>query len=161
MYRAIIFLAVFLCGNLAGSIMHAQESDRLTPEQYVELVSNLDFDAHTLTPAEFIARQSSENVVVFDLRSKRAFDQSHIKGAIHLGADFTRAEIQALVRDQNTTILLYCSNSLMPTRMISLTTISLPQLIAYGYENTFMLSDYFFGADVSEIPMTGNNADGL
>ena len=75
-----------------------------------------------------------------DLRSQKAYEKGHIKGALHLGADITEERLQQLVPDKKATILTYCQNTLgPPSRMMSLTDICLPQIIVLGYPNTFVL----------------------
>lgn len=50
--------------------------------------------------------------IILDTRSKRAFDQVHIAGAIHLNfSDFTAEKLRATIPTQTTRILIYCNNN--------------------------------------------------
>lgn len=77
--------------------------------------------------------------LILDLRSAETYSHSHIEGAIHIGADITEKKIAQYAPDKNTRILLYCDNSLIPLRKISLTHLTLPQFHMLGYTNTYML----------------------
>jgi hypothetical protein len=52
-----------------------------------------------------------------------------------MGADVTAEALDALVPSKDTVVLVYCTNSLMQTRMVSLTDVVVPQIYALGYEN--------------------------
>jgi hypothetical protein len=56
-----------------------------------------------------------------------------------MGADVTAEALDALVPSKDTVVLVYCTNSLMQTRMVSLTDVVVPQIYALGYENVYML----------------------
>ena len=82
---------------------------------------------------------AQQGTVVLDLRSREAYDAGHYKGAQWLGPDVTAEKLAALAPNKASTLLFYCTNSLYPTRMISLTDVALPQAAALGYANVFKL----------------------
>lgn len=61
---------------------------------------------------EFLKMSKEENVVILDTRSDKRYERKHIKGAKHLDfTDFTQANINRLIPDPNTKILIYCNNN--------------------------------------------------
>jgi rhodanese-related sulfurtransferase len=60
----------------------------------------------------FLKMSKAPKTVIFDSRSDFRFGRKHLKGAIHLDfTDFTQANLQKLIPDPNTTILIYCNNN--------------------------------------------------
>ena len=54
---------------------------------------------------------------------------------MHRGRDAIAAErLAELIPDPTRPVLIYCTNSLTLSRMISLTDIALPQLVTLGYD---------------------------
>jgi hypothetical protein len=86
-----------------------------------------------------------KDTVVLDLRSREVYDREHVEGAVHFGSDISKENLEKMIPSKDTTILLYCSNSLMPTRMLALTNVSLPQFILQGYKNTYKLGPIWEG----------------
>ncbi len=63
---------------------------------------------------EFVAFSKEKNTVILDTRSKVFFEKKHVKGAINLPfADFTQENLEALIPNKNTRILIYCNNNFM------------------------------------------------
>lgn len=91
------------------------------------------------------------NTIILDTRSKAAYDDVHIAGAIHLNfSDFSAWKLAALIPDTNTRILIYCNNNIR-SELASLTMKSTPlalniptfiNLYGYGYKNVYELKDY-------------------
>lgn len=53
-----------------------------------------------------------KNVVVLDSRSNFRFKRKHLKGAINLNfSDYTQENLEKLIPDKNTKILIYCNNN--------------------------------------------------
>lgn len=113
----------------------------LSPKAYQLEVMRTDYDAHIIDLQKFQALAREPGTVILDLREAEAYQRSHIKGAKHLGADAEEKRLAKLVPSKDTTVLLYCTNSLYLTRMISQTQVALPQLLALGYKKTYMLDD--------------------
>lgn len=110
-------------------------------DAYYDFANKFDDQAHTLKIDDFVSRLSEKNVVVADLRSRAEYDASHIKGAVYLGPDITDEKLAAIAPSKDTMLLVYCTNSLMLTRRISLTNITMPQIAYLGYKNVFRLED--------------------
>lgn len=111
----------------------------LLPDEYAAGVAQFDYAAHTVNLERFQELAAGENVVVIDLRSRAAYDNGHYEGAKWLGPDITEQALAAIAPDKSATLLFYCMNSLMPTRMISLTDVALPQAKAFGYQSLYKL----------------------
>jgi hypothetical protein len=99
---------------------------------------------------EFYKIAEQENAIILDTRSKQAFDQGHIKGAVHLNfSDFTDEKLAAVIPDMNAPVLIYCNNNFsdnappVPTKRLPLA-LNIPTFInlyGYGYTNIYELSD--------------------
>jgi rhodanese-related sulfurtransferase len=69
-----------------------------------------------ISAQDFVTFSEEKNTIILDTRSKKFFDQKHVKGAINLPfADFTQDNLEALIPDKNTRILIYCNNNFMAT----------------------------------------------
>lgn len=103
------------------------------------IFQSFDYKKFEIDYATFMTWYEDENTIILDLRRRDIYDHSHIKGAVHLGSDIDEKRLTEIVPNKDTRIIAYCSNSLMATRMLSLTHTSLPQLHALGYKNAYML----------------------
>ncbi len=121
----------------------------LDPQHYKDAVVQTDYAAHTVPVRKFLELAQQPGAVILDLREQAAYDYAHIKGAKLLGADIEERKVAALVPDKASTVLIYCTNSLMLTRMMSNTQVALPQLLALGYKNTYLLEDAAHDASLS------------
>lgn len=119
---------------------YAQDQEPLSYEEYHSFAADIEVEEREIDFERLKELMAEDNTVIIDLRSKEAYDHQHIKGALHLGADFTADRLAEVIPSKDTNVLLYCSHSLMPTRMIALTHLSLPQVIFHGYHNTYMLA---------------------
>lgn len=145
------------------SAKQLQELKVLSPKAYQAEVMRTDYDAHTVDLQKFQTLMQKPGTVILDLRPAEAYAHSHIKGAKHLGSDADEKRLAELVPSKDVTVLLYCTNSLYLTRMVSQTHVVLPQLLALGYKNTYLLEDVArHAADMTErtklLPMV-NTAD--
>jgi hypothetical protein len=60
----------------------------------------------------FLRWSKEKGVVVLDARSEFRFKRKHLKGAVNLSfSDFTQANLERLIPDRNTKILIYCNNN--------------------------------------------------
>jgi rhodanese-related sulfurtransferase len=91
------------------------------------------------------------NTIVLDTRSKKAYDEIHIKGAIHLNfSDFTEEKLKTIIPDKSTRILIYCNNNFESKRpslfdkhiTLALNIPTFINLYGYGYKNVYELSGY-------------------
>lgn len=119
----------------------------LTSREYADFVQKFDYEAHTIRLADFLKRRNDPDAVVADLREKDAFDRGHMAGAVWLGPDITHERLAAVVPSKETALLIYCDNSLFPTRRISLTDVALPQIVFLGHEKVWMLAPIYTDRD--------------
>lgn len=112
----------------------------LTSDDYKNTVVKFDYRKHQVSLKDMDKYWDKKNVYILDLRSSEQYKSGHIKGALHLGADILEDKLLKLVPDKKATIIVYCNNSLFPTRMLALTDTCLPQFSALGYENVFSLA---------------------
>ncbi|MGH1402812.1 MAG: rhodanese-like domain-containing protein [Alphaproteobacteria bacterium] len=119
----------------------------LTYQEYHDFASGFNHQKYTIDMVEFQELSSQKGTVILDLRPISSYDLGHVKGALHLGADITEEKIHSLVPDQDKTLILYCDNSLFPTRMMSLTDVALPQLHQLGYTHTYKLGAAWVDGD--------------
>lgn len=60
----------------------------------------------------FLKMSQEPNTVILDTRSREFYNRRHIEGAINLPfTEFTQANLQALIPDSSTRILIYCNNN--------------------------------------------------
>ncbi|QQG35897.1 MAG: rhodanese-like domain-containing protein [Micavibrio aeruginosavorus] len=145
-------LACLICSSA-----YAEEAlqQPVTYKEFYEFANQVDDKAHTLTVAQFKEMMSDPEVIIADLRSKEAYDQEHIKGAVHLGPDITLEKLQSIAPSSDKKIIMYCANSLFQTRMVSLTDVALPQALYLGYKNTYILERYSGQGEKIDLPFEG------
>lgn len=159
---AALFFAI--AGFLYTASAGAQEpeipqNDILSYERYHALAADVDIKKHTISLNRFLDLMKKKEAIVLDLRDKDSYDREHIEGALHLGPDITAEKLASVAPSKDTTIVVYCTNSLYPTRMIALADVGLPQIIALGYKNTFRLGPIWmdnkdYEKNLRRIPMT-------
>jgi hypothetical protein len=97
-----------------------------------------------------------ESTIILDTRSKAAYDEIHIAGAVHLNfSDFTAAKLAKVIPSMNTRILIYCNNNIESTKgslmnkskPLALNIPTFINLCGYGYTNVYELSDYLSESD--------------
>lgn len=112
----------------------------------------------------FLQMQKESNTIILDTRSADKYAKKHVKGAIHLAfTDFTQANLNRLIPDNNTRILIYCNNNfigdqvnfasktavpvknsmLQDTRptMLALNIPTFINLYGYGFKNIYELDE--------------------
>jgi len=164
--QSLFFIGLsLLCLLCAALSAHAQDKaadlKALSYLQYHQEAAKIDDKAHTVDLDRFLALRKQKNTVVLDLRTPAEYEHEHIEGAIPFGADISKEKLEKLIPSKDTTILLYCTDSLYPTRTIALTTVSLPQFILQGYPNTYKLAPIWQGKadwrdsekEMSRLPM--------
>jgi len=99
----------------------------------------------------FNSYSEDANTIILDTRSKRAFDEIHVKDAVHLNfSDFTKQALAEKIPNKNTRILIYCNNNFESPRKVLMNkmrplALNIPTFInlyGYGYENIYELKDY-------------------
>ncbi|HLP13068.1 MAG TPA: rhodanese-like domain-containing protein [Flavobacteriales bacterium] len=115
---------------------------------------------------EFLNMSKGENTIILDTRSDKMYEAKHVKGAVHLSfPDFTQNNLDDLIGDKNTRILIYCNNNFggdelyLPTKTAGpvLTKVSnepakeltlalnIPtyiNLYGYGFKNVYELAEF-------------------
>ncbi|MGH1457044.1 MAG: rhodanese-like domain-containing protein [Alphaproteobacteria bacterium] len=152
----VLFIVVFF--SLQSMVVRAQDGDdSIGPDVVKNVFQNFDYQKYNVNYDRFMEWYEDKDTIILDLRRRDIYERSHIKGAIHFGADIDEKKLAEIVPNKETRIIVYCSNSLMATRMISLTHTSLPQFHALGYENTYMLDELWQKSNdfqiVDKLPM--------
>ncbi len=107
--------------------------------------------ARLLPFAEFQAKANERGALILDARSKDAFKQGHIKGAVNLPlTDFTAESLAKVIgKNEGRTILIYCNNNFSNHRRpvplksapLALNIQTFINLVGYGYANVYELND--------------------
>ena len=119
-----------------------------------------------LSEAEFARLALRPGTVVLDARSRRFYDQLHVRGARSLPfTDFTAESLARVVPDFDTPILIYCNNNFdgaetefatkAPPAALNLSTFA--ALRAYGYENVWELGP-LLDIRATNLSLAGKNA---
>jgi len=97
---------------------------------------------------DFLRMAAEPGTIIFDARSDSKFDMLHIKGSVHLAlTDATAGDLQRVIPDKNTRILIYCNNNFeneqraftSKTATTSLNIYTFNTLYGYGYKNVYEL----------------------
>jgi len=106
-------------------------------------------ESRRISEDEFMRMSREPGTVILDARSKKKFDELHVKGAIHLSfPDIAVDSLAKTLPDKNTRILIYCNNNFanaegpFPTKHPS-ASLNLSTYIAlynYGYRNVYELA---------------------
>ena len=101
-----------------------------------------------LTEQEFLRMSREPGTIVLDARSTEAYDEIHVKGAVHLSyPDFTDSALARVIPSKQTRILIYCNNNFLTDEKAlrmkaipaSLNLVTYPTLYIYGYKNVYEL----------------------
>ena len=97
----------------------------------------------------FIKYSKNRKTIILDTRSKKAFDDFHLKGAIHINfSDFTDEKLAQIIPNKETRILIYCNNNFKGNRPslrnkrapLALNIPTFINLYGYGYQNIYELN---------------------
>jgi hypothetical protein len=147
-------LVATLLAQGTGALADDESKKPLTFTDYQKSVQRVDISKHKMTLETFKTSIKKKDTYLLDLREKDRYEQGRIKGALHIGPDVTAEKLAKLVPDKNATIVVYCDNTLIPTRKISLTFAILPQILALGYPNTFVLEEVYLNQKQGDEPFT-------
>lgn len=92
----------------------AGQTDRHDYAAFKELASEVaPIRSKRRVSVETFTKMASEpNTVILDTRSKRDYEDRHIKGALHIDfADLNEATLREAIPDPNTRVLIYCVNN--------------------------------------------------
>lgn len=115
---AILAIAAICCFNSAYSQTPVvpQPSYLVNYDDYENLVKEVkEYRSKRLIFADSFHKLSQDSgVVILDTRSDSMYKLKHIKGAIHLNfSDFTQSNLEKLIPNKNTKILIYCNNNFL------------------------------------------------
>ena len=154
MLKNILFLTLFISST---TLAMAQQSQNALPpsnvdfDEFVKLTKKVQaYRAKRMVDLEtFIKMANEPDVIVLDTRSKAAYTQKHIAGAVHLNfSDFTAGKLKKLLPSKDAKILIYCNNNFsddvinFPEKAVGLA-LNIPTFInlyGYGYKNLYELS---------------------
>ncbi len=101
--------------------------------------------------AAFQSKANERGALILDARSKDAFAQGHIKGAVNLPlTDFTAESLATVIgKNEKRPILIYCNNNFSNHRRpvplksapLALNIQTFINLVGYGYSNVYELND--------------------
>lgn len=101
--------------------------------------------------ARFMQEAAQPGALLLDARSRQAFDEGHIEGAVNLPlTDFTAESLAEVIGpDRNWPIYIYCNNNFsngvppVPTKMVqlALNIQTFINLVGYEYPNVWELND--------------------
>jgi phage shock protein E len=108
-------------------------------------------DKRLLSFSEFQAMARKRGALILDARSKDAFREGHIEGAINLPlTDFTAESLAEVIgKNEKRPILIYCNNNFSNHRRpvplksapLALNIQTFINLVGYGYGNVWELND--------------------
>ncbi len=138
MNRSLALLLTIL--TIAGA-SPSQAADPVSFDQYKNGIQKIDWKAHEISFEQFKKESQKSDVVILDLRSEAEYKDGHFKGARLMGADIKEEKLKQLVPNKQSKIIVYCTNTFFPSRRISLNNVCLPQIIALGYPNVFVIEE--------------------
>ena len=108
-------------------------------------------EEHRVPIDVFLKMAKDKKTIILDTRSKSAYDDAHIDGAIHLNfSDFTAKKLAKVIPSKKTRVLIYCNNNFIaPTPRafeskairLALNIPTFVNLHGYGYTNVYELAD--------------------
>ncbi|MDF1740086.1 MAG: rhodanese-like domain-containing protein [Verrucomicrobiales bacterium] len=105
-------------------------------------------ESRRISVEDFVKFSAEPGTIILDTRSRRNFEQKHIKGAVHLNfSDLTKEELKRVVPSKNTRILIYCNNNFrnntpafaLKSAPAALNIPTFITLYEYGYRNLYEL----------------------
>jgi rhodanese-related sulfurtransferase len=160
---------------LTGVAMSA--SDKSIPNRLIDYAGfvgdvskvGMQREQRRLTEDQFIQAASQPGTILFDARSNEKFRLLHLKGAAHLSLpDVTEAELQKVIPDKSTRVLIYCNNNFenepvafpSKTGRASLNIYTFNTLYSYGYTNVYELGP-LIDIHKTKLEFEGTNTQGL
>jgi phage shock protein E len=122
----------------------SEESPMPGPSRFQQLAADAKGRIREVTPAE-AAKEQAAGAVLIDVRETEEFERGHAAGAVHLGRGVLELQIEELVPDVATPILLYCGGG-------SRSALSADSLQKMGYANVASISSGFRGWTMLGLP---------
>ena len=165
---ALLPILPILCFALPAGAEAPLENPKIDAAAFVREVSEATAlrAGRLLSPEEFARRAAPGDAVLLDARSRRLYDELHLKGASSLPyTEFTEASLAALVPDFDTPILIYCNNNFtgaepeFATKLApaALNLATFTALHTYGYTNVWELGELLDVRD-PRLELVGTNA---
>lgn len=89
-------------------------NEQIDYKSFVQLTKDLESyrEERRISVDTFFKYAEEPNTIILDTRSKAAFDESHLEGAVHLNfSDFTKRKLKKVIPSKKTRILIYCNNN--------------------------------------------------
>jgi hypothetical protein len=170
----------FLVPVLFATIAHAADQPSKAPVPRNPLIDYSGFLAdaaevgklraqHRVTEEDFLRMSKEPDTLILDARSIDKYEMLHIAGAVHLSlTDVTAAELEKVIPNKGTRILIYCNNNFLkepaafPSKIApaSLNIYTFNTLYSYGYRNVYELAPL---TDIhqSKLPFEGTLAQNI
>lgn len=144
---------VFFGSKVTQAQEETTQESKVDYSSFLKLTENLaEYRSSRLIDIKtFNSYSTNKHTIILDTRSKKAFDEIHVAGAIHLNfSDFTKNALAKIIPNKKTRILIYCNNNFespkeaLLNKMVPLA-LNIPTFInlyGYGYENIYELKDY-------------------
>lgn len=168
-------LLAFLCVLMAAPLCLRAEDPQPAPNPAIDykgfLANAVEVgklrETHRVTEQDFLKMAAEPGTIIFDARNDGKYAQIHIKGAVHLDlTSATAADLEKMIPDKNTRILIYCNNNFKnepvalttkePTTSLNIYTFN--TLYGYGYKNVFELGP-LIDIKKTTIPFEGTLVD--
>jgi hypothetical protein len=139
---ALTLVVVAVAYRPFGGTRLMSDTKTLSAGEVQSVYAEFDYQKHELTLEAFIQKMGEKGVVILDLRDRVQYEKGHIKNAVMFGADASEENLRKAIPDPQATVLIYCTNSFLPSRKMSLTLTITPQVYQLGYRNVFYLADF-------------------
>jgi rhodanese-related sulfurtransferase len=123
------------CSHRAASAYreaNARESVKHSPE-FLKLVDDAKSRIREVSVDETRRKLDARKAAVIDVREESEWNAGHIRGAEHLGKGIIERDIEALVPDKNSEIILYCGGGFRSA-------LSADNLQKMGYANVYSMA---------------------
>ena len=115
--------------------------------RFLQIVEAVRVNIRECTVSDVRARQSSgEQFLLFDVREESEFAAGHLPGAKSLGKGIIERDIESLVPDPDTEMVLYCGGGFRSA-------LAADNLQKMGYTNVISLDGGFRGWKEAELPV--------
>jgi rhodanese-related sulfurtransferase len=121
---------------------------------FLALVEDARRRVKTMSIEEYQAsRERGETPVLVDVREDREWDAGHLPGALHLGKGIIERDIEAVVPDPATPVVLYCGGGFRSVLVCE-------NLQRMGYSNCISLDGGWKGWNALGLPVETPGPDG-
>ena len=77
--------------------------------RFLALVESVKNQVNHITQAELLALLNNKDLVIIDVREKEEFNRGHLPCAIHLSKGVLERDIEKIIANPETEIVVYCS----------------------------------------------------